>query len=361
MVIGVVDRKHTMPILTNILLEVQHEKLRMIATDLEIELVVEITDVISASSEGRMTLPGRKLLEIVRSLDDNAEVSLTLSKGNKVSVEYRKSRFVLSGFSPDEFPVVKSQVQDTPVLVTEKSFLGLIKRTAFAMAHQDVRYFLNGMLLECSPDQLRVVATDGHRLASSWTACAQTASHLDVGSQVILPRKVVVELLRLLSDREDLLDIRLGKSHVRFQIGTLTFTSQLLDGRYPDYHRVIPREGSNQLVLDRELFKSALARAAILSNEKFRGIRLQLTSEQLILSANNPEHEEAQDVLDVQYDGDAVDIGFNVGYLLDVLNVMECQQVRFVLSNGNTSAIVKQEGSENDAIHSLFVVMPVRL
>ncbi len=359
-VIGVVERKHTMPILSNILLHLHEGTLTLTATDLEIELIGKITDIESHSGDGKMTLPGRKLFDIVRSLQDNALVTLSLGKNQKVTIESLKSKFTLSSFNSDEFPMVDSQLGEQHVMILEKDFLFLLKRTAFAMAHQDVRYFLNGMLLELDSQHLKVVATDGHRLAVSSLPLKSEVQLM----QLILPRKAVLELLRLLSDREVQLTMTLGHTHVRFQMDQLTFTTKLLDGRYPDYHRVIPKESNHLVTIDQEAFKSALSRAAILSNEKFRGVRLQFSNHQLMISANNPEREEAQEELDIAYEGAAIDIGFNVGYLLDILNVIDAQKIQFSLGSGNASALIR-EHFETDATpvshQSLFVVMPVRI
>ncbi|NCX94044.1 MAG: DNA polymerase III subunit beta, partial [Gammaproteobacteria bacterium] len=231
---------------------------------------------------------------------------------------------------------------------------GLLKKTQFAMAQQDVRYFLNGMLFEVSAEMFRVVATDGHRLAMS-----TLERHFNFASvrQVIVPRKAILELLRLLGDSSDSVNIRFGTNHIRFEMKDYTFTSKLLEGRYPDYNRVIPAQGKNLMQANRDLFRNALARAAILSNEQYRGVRLQFKSGSLHLMANNPEHEEAQDEIDVHYQGRDLEIGFNVSYLLDVLGVNGGEEIRMSLEDAHSSALIRAAHDDG----CLYVVMPMKI
>lgn len=351
-VISIVEKRHTMAILSNVLFELNQGLLRLTATDIEVELVATVA-VEGNQTDCRLTLPARKLLDIVRSLPDESMITLIEGENHRVTLQSGRSRFVLSGLAADEFPKVDSLLEGEQLVIPQNKLQFLLKRTAFSMANQDVRYFLNGLLFEMDNDALRVVATDGHRLA---TTCLKVQSNHPL-KQVIIPRKAVLELLRLVEDNDQTVNILLGKNHIRFSLGEITFTSKLLDGRYPDYKRVIPSESENVLLANRLTLKNALSRTAILSNEKYRGVRLQLTPNKLKLSANNPEHEEAQDEIEVQYQGEDIDIGFNVSYLLDVLNVVEEDTIRMTLAHTNSSALLR---GENDT-ESLYVVMPIRL
>ena len=349
-VIGVVERRQTMPILANVLIIAKNGRLSVTATDLEVELVAE-TDV-EADSDGEITVAGRKLLDICRAVPEGSDVTVSLS-GEKLSVRAGRSKFNLVTLPAAEFPVVED-IKSAQTITVSQAVLGrLIEKTHFSMAQQDVRYYLNGMLLEAGGKHLRAVATDGHRLA----LCQ---AELDGGSlseqQVIVPRKGVLELQRLMDGDGDL-DIELGSNHIRIQLDGIRFTSKLIDGRFPEYDRVIPKESSNELKADRGEFKSALQRTAILSNEKYRGIRLVIRDSGVVLQAHNPEQEEAEEELGVDYGGEDIEIGFNVNYLLDALNAVEGDDVTLSVQDSNSSCLIRQPGNED----CTFVVMPMRL
>ena len=349
-VMSVVENRHTMAILANILLDADNGTLSLTATDLELELVAKTQAAIE--QPGKITVPGRKLLDISRSLPEGANITLT-HNASQVVVTSGKSRFQLSTLSAQEFPSVEGELGSTTLTLPQNTLAYLIKKTHFAMAQQDVRYFLNGMLLEIKNNNLRTVTTDGHRLAT----CVVPLDQDIPLTQVIIPRKAVLEMLRLLEESDQSVVLTFGKNHLRVELPDFVFTTKLLEGRYPDYNRVIPAEGQNTLTVDRKLYKQALSRTAILSNEKYRGVRLNLGEKRLVLMANNPEQEEAQDELEVQYQGDAIEIGFNVNYLLDVMGVLECDAVQMNLTNANSSALVR-DPNNND---SVYVVMPIRL
>lgn len=351
-IIGVVERRHTMPILANILLEVKDGELRMTATDTEVELIARVPNV--TGEEGAITVPGKKLVDIIRSLPENAHIEFILDKKHKFTVQSGRSRFLLSHLPAEGFPNVSLELGDKSVDLPQKTLMQLLKRTYFAMAQQDVRYFLNGMLLELNGNVIKTVATDGHRLALSAATIADTQLPL---MQVIIPRKAVLELMRLVEEIDDPVTLILGVNHIRAVLPEYTFTSKLLDGRYPDYSRVIPKEGVNKMHADRDTLKQALSRTAILSNEKYRGVRLQLGEGLLKLMANNPEQEEAQDELEVKYQGEKIEIGFNVSYLLDVLGVLDNGDVQMSLANANSSALIHTAGKPD----SVYVVMPIKL
>ena len=349
-VIGVVERRQTMPILSNILMIAKDGQLAVTATDLEVELVAQTE--VETESDGEITVSGRKLLDICRALPEGAQVNVSLS-GEKLSVRAGRSKFNLVTLPAAEFPVVEDIKAGQTISVSQVSLARLIEKTHFSMAQQDVRYYLNGMLLETGGKYLRAVATDGHRLA----LCQADLDGDDLDEQqVIVPRKGVLELQRLMSG-EGKLDIELGSNHIRIQLEGIRFTSKLIDGRFPEYDRVIPKESSNELKADRGEFKSALQRTAILSNEKYRGIRLVIRDSGVVLQAHNPEQEEAEEELAVEYAGEDIEIGFNVNYLLDALGAVEGDDVTLSVQDSNSSCLIRQPGNED----CTFVVMPMRL
>jgi len=349
-VIGVVERRQTMPILANVLIIAKNGQLSVTATDLEVELVAQTE--VDAESDGEITVSGRKLLDICRALPEGSEVSVSLS-GEKLSVKAGRSKFNLVTLPAAEFPVIED-IKSSQTITVSQAVLGrLIEKTHFSMAQQDVRYYLNGMLLETGGNHLRAVATDGHRLALSQA----TVDGADLAEQqVIVPRKGVLELQRLMSGDGEL-NLELGANHVRVQLDGIRFTSKLIDGRFPEYDRVIPKESSNELKADRGEFRSALQRTAILSNEKYRGIRLVIRDSGVVLQAHNPEQEEAEEELVVEYGGEDIEIGFNVNYLLDALGAVEGDDVTLSVQDSNSSCLIRQPGNDD----CTFVVMPMRL
>ena len=349
-VIGVVERRQTMPILANVLLVAKDGDLAITATDLEVELVANTG--VQVDAPGEVTVPGRKLLDICRALPDDAEVSISQS-GDKLMVRSGRSKFTLTTLPAAEFPTVEDINAGQQIAVSQAVLGRLLEKTHFSMAQQDVRYYLNGLLLETGAGTLRGVATDGHRLALCESA-------LEGGKapeqQVIVPRKGVLELQRLMSGEGDL-TIELGTNHVRIQLDGIRFTSKLIDGRFPEYERVIPQDNSNALTADRGLFRGALQRTAILSNEKYRGIRLVIRKGNMVLQAHNPEQEEAEEELEISYDGDEIEIGFNVNYLLDALGAIESDEVSLAVVDGNSSCLLREPGKDD----CKYVVMPMRL
>ena len=348
-VIGVVERRQTMPILSNVLLVVKDGSLSVTATDLEVELVAQAD--VDTESGGEITVSGRKLLDICRALPDGTAVTVSVS-GEKLNIRGGRSRFNLATLPAAEFPVVEDIKAGQKITVSQEALARLIEKTHFSMAQQDVRYYLNGMLLETGKGRLKAVATDGHRLA----LCQ---AEIDGGAdeqQVIVPRKGVLELQRLMSGDGEL-NIELGTNHIRIQLDGIRFTSKLIDGRFPEYERVIPKESSNELTADRGAFKGALQRTAILSNEKYRGIRLVIRDSGVVLQAHNPEQEEAEEELEVEYSGEDIEIGFNVNYLLDALGAVDGEEVCLSVQDSNSSCLIRQPGKDD----CTFVVMPMRL
>lgn len=352
LVAGVVERRQTLPILANVLMVLDGDRLALTGTDLEVELVGRVQLPVAGES-GEVTVPARKLVDICKSLPEGSNIEFT-AQDSKVTVKSGRSRFTLATLPAREFPNVEDSMGTHQFTVKQGQLKRLIDRTGFAMAQQDVRYYLNGMLWEIKGKQMRVVATDGHRLALCTLPGKIEATD---DTQVILPRKGVLELARLLLEDEADIAIVIGSNHIRATTNDFTFTSKLVDGKFPDYQRVLPRSPDKIVLGSRLELRQAFTRAAILSNEKYRGVRLKLTKNSLDIIANNPEQEEAEEAVPVDYQGDSLEVGFNVSYLLDVLGVLSGEQVKLSLSDPNSSALLE----ESDAGDSLYVVMPMRL
>ena len=353
LVSGVVEKRQTLPVLSNVLLEVEGNQLALTGTDLEVELIgrVELSE---PASDGAITVPAKKFLDIVRSLPEDAIISLQQTE-DRVQVASGRSKFTLSSLPATEFPNIEQDDSAQEYRLPQNLLSQLIDATAFAMAQQDVRYYLNGMSVELNQSLVRTVSTDGHRLAMS----SRHVEGLNVPErkQVIVPRKGILELNRLLSDDDQPVQLYIGSTHLRTTTDEFTFTTKLVDGKFPDYERVIPRGGDKEVVGDRQVMKAIFSRAAILANEKYRGVRMSLSEGSLVVKANNPEQEEAEVAVEVDYSGPELEVGFNVSYLLDVMNVIRGEQVRFVLADANSSALL----TDFDDDSSMYVVMPMRL
>jgi DNA polymerase-3 subunit beta len=352
LVAGVVERRQTLPVLSNVLIQLRGDQLSLTGTDLEVEIIGRLS-LGEASVDGEITVPARKLVDICRSLPDGSVIEFSEDEG-RILVKSGRSRFTLSTLPAADFPNVEDSPGNLRFSCAQHEIKRLIERTAFAMAQQDVRYYLNGMLWEVRQDQLRVVATDGHRMAMcTRTFAINTAEVI----QAILPRKGVLELSRLLDDSNAQVEIVLSGNHIRVTSSDYTFTSKLVDGKFPEYERVLPRGGNKVIIGSRLELKQAFARTAILSNEKYRGVRLLLSTGALTIVANNPEQEEAEEQVTVDYTGDSLEVGFNVSYLQDVTNVISDDNIKITLSDANSSALL-EEPENGD---SLYVVMPMRL
>jgi DNA polymerase-3 subunit beta len=348
-----VEKRHTLPILSNVLLEKKGNKLTFLATDIEIQVTTS-AEVAEGDGDGAVTVGARKLQDILSKLPGQ-EVTLSLEE-KRLQIKAGKSRFNLQTLPAEDFPrMAMSETEPRKIEVTQKQFRHLLGQTQFAMAAQDVRYYLNGLLLLVDGSELRAVATDGHRLAYASIALDDNVSlpRLDL----ILPRKTVLELNRLLADSDDPVRIEMTSNQIRFQFGNITLVSKLIDGKFPDYERVIPANLNNIVSLNRITLLQSMVRAAILTNEKFRGVRLILTPGSLKIVAANAEHEEAQEEIEIDYSGDAIDVGFNVGYLLDVLNNASSELVEWGFNDANSSALMTLPG--NDRFK--YVVMPMRI
>lgn len=350
-VTSVVEKRQTLPVLSNLLLDVDGETVTLTGTDLEVEMRTRVP--VTDSQQGSITLPARKFADICRALPDQATLSVAL-EDDRALIRSGRSRFVLSTLPANEFPAIDVEKDVLSFEMPQNQLKKAIDRTYFAMAQQDVRYYLNGMLFEIGPAALTLVATDGHRLA-----LCDTPHEIDTeeNQQLIVPRKGVVELLRLLEDSDEAVRVELGSNYIRITNSDMAFTSKLIDGRFPDYNNVLPKNADKIVTCDREALRQSLSRVAILSNEKYRGIRLELSMGSLHIFAHNPDQEEAEEELAVDYSGGELEVGFNVSYLLDAVTAGESEQIQIHLSDPNSCCLI-QGVNEGD---SKYVVMPMRL
>ncbi len=352
LVSGAVERKSTSPILGNILLDVSGQSLTLVATDLELEMV-SYAQVDNQAEDGKVTVPARKLLDICKSLPEDSMLTFE-SDADVIKLSTGRSKYLLSTLSADDFPNIESWRGDVEFKLLKSELLRLIESTHFSMANQDVRYYLNGMSIETENNEIRSVATDGHRLA----ICKIVNDSLALPArQVIVPRKGILEIIRLLDPVEETIQVFLGSNHIRIIDKEFSFTSKLVDGRFPDYRRVLPRNGDKYMETNKDQLRQVLSRASILSNEKFKGVRLNFTSSLLKITANNPEQEQAEEELEINFPYEDLEIGFNVSYVLDVLNAIKDTEVKFTLADANSSVVI--EGSHSG--EALYVVMPMRL
>jgi DNA polymerase-3 subunit beta len=354
MISGVVERRQTLPILANVLMTVTEDRLSLTATDLEIELIGTTQLDQPAGLPGAITVSARKLLDICRALPDEALLQFSL-EGDHLMLRSGKSRFMLTTLPAQDFPNIGNCPFTTEFTLDQAKLKSLLAKTYFAMGQQDVRHYLNGALIDINQGVIKCVTTDGHRLAYS---SLNDVTMNDAKLRVILPRKSVLELMKLLDANDEVAArVCIGDNHFRIVSSGFTFTSKLINAQYPDYEKLIPRTIENTAIASREALKQAFARASILSNEKFRGIRLQLDNDLLRILANNPEQEEAEEIVHLNYQGDGMEIGFNVAYLLDVVSTIASENIRWSFSDPNGGVLI--EASEKD--DSLYVVMPMRL
>jgi len=350
-VVGIVERKQPLPILSNVLIEKNNSYIRFIATDLEIQISTQKA-LESNSDATSITVSAKKLQEILRILPDESKVSLDL-KEHKLLIKSNKSRFSLQTLPAQDFPLVSDQLENVSKINLKQGLLKkLLALVQYAMAQQDIRYYLNGVLLLIENKTIRLIATDGHRLAYASSSLDDDYSK----HEVILSRKTVNELSKLLSDSDEVISLELAEKQVRLAFTDVVLTSKVIDGKFPDFERVIPSY-TNHLILDRITILQALQRAAILSNEKFRGVRFVLTENNLKIISSNSEQEEAQDEIEIDYSGPSLDIGFNVNYLLDGLLNTPSQTVTFSFGDPNSSILITVPGEDEFK----YVVMPMRI
>ncbi|MFT5140067.1 MAG: DNA polymerase-3 subunit beta [Lysobacterales bacterium] len=350
-VVGVVERRQTLPVLANFLLVAREGRLSVTGTDMEVELIASVDA--EVSQDGEITVPARKLVDIVRALPDGSKISFSVSD-EKATMTAGRSRFTLATLPAAEFPATDQVETLENVDLDESALKTLLDKTSFAMANQDVRYYLNGLLMDFNGGRLRTVATDGHRLA----VCDHEKDvSVSQDRQLIVPRKGVMELSRMLDDGDGTVSLALGRNHVRLIKDGTTFTSKLIDGRFPDYEAVIPVGADRQILVDKETFTRALQRAAILSNEKYRGVRLEAANGSLKILAHNPQHEEAVEEIEAEMNFESLAVGFNVTYLLDALSAIDTESVSLELKDANSSCLV----SAPDSDLNRHVVMPLKL
>ncbi len=355
MVVSVVEQRQTMPILGNVLVSVADNVLSLTATDAEVEIScrLPLETRLGTDDDGATTIPARKFFDICRSLSEQQPIQIT-TENDRVLIRSGRSRFTLSTLPAADFPVSSENPNMLSLNLPQSVLRELIAQTSFCAAVADVRYYLNGLLFDLMPSKLSVVATDGHRLALATREYQLPEQPL----QVIIPRKAVLELSRTLDNVDDEVKITLDQTHIRFEISDqLTLTSKLIDGRFPDYYGVLPHNPDKIVVATCDVLKQALARVAILSNEKYKGVRLNIKAGMLALSARNPEQEEAEEELEIEYDGESFEIGFNVNYLTDALNAIPTEKVELCFSDPNSSCLVKPQDSDQQK----YVVMPMRL
>ena len=348
---GIVEKRHALPILSNLLLESKQGSLRFTATDLEMQISTQVKT--ELSEEFQITISAKKLFDITRALPESSKIDIQIEEA-KVTVKAKKSRFNLQTLPAQDYPVMTKEVDDAVELkLPQKKFKALLKQVDFAMAQQDIRYYLNGLLIEIKEKNINIVGTDGHRLSFTSTDLNTSGQQ----AQVIVPRKTIVELVKLLNDTEDPVEIVFSKNQVGFKFSDINLITKVIDGKFPDYSRVIPEGHGNSFNINRSLLLDSMLRASILSNDKYRGIRMVIEGNNLKLVSNNSEHEQAEEELEIDYKGDKIDIGFNVTYLIDVLTNIQSDQLTIAFNDSSSSCLVTIPNNEKYK----YVVMPMRI
>jgi DNA polymerase-3 subunit beta len=348
---NVVERRQTTPILANVLLRVKGNQLTLTGTDSEVQIIASAK--VESIEDGDITLPARKLIDLCKSLPDGAQLDITIDK-EKAIIRSGRSRFTLATMPAMEFPEIDSITFKSQFELPQQNLKILIEQTQFAMAQQDVRYYLNGLMFDVTEGSVTTVATDGHRLA----CCTHTTkTNVSAPQQVIIPRKGIQELLRLLEPSKDLVAINISQNHLQVKLKEVTFTTKLIDAKFPDYQQVIPKNANNEMRVTRVALLQAFTRVAILSNEKFRGMRFHLAKQLLKVSVHNPEQEEAEEEIEVNYSAAEFEIGFNISYFLDVLSIIKTEEVGIYFTDANSSCLLKGIGDDQ----CRYVIMPMRL
>lgn len=352
-IIGVVEKKQTLPILGNVFMQLEQNTLTLVGSDLETEITTTVRNI--GGDDGKITVSARKLYDICRSLPAESQLALIIEDDNRMIVKAGKSRFTLQTLSAEDYPRLEETEWRYELNLSHEQLSQLLTRTAFSMAQQDVRYFLNGLLLEIRDNQILAVSTDGHRLAKTQISIDSTGIDL---VQSIVPRKAALEIARFLSnDADQTVSVKINASHIRVESGDFLFISKLIEGRFPDYEKVIPANLDKHVIINRGQLIDILSRAAILSNEKFRGVSLAVSGSVLKVASHNPDQEHANDEMTVDYSGTDIEIGFNVNYLLEALKACDSESIDLGLLDPNTSCTFHAEGN-NDTI---YLIMPMRL
>ena len=350
--LSVANSKSTMPLLSCILFDINNNNLKITASDLDTEISCNIA--IECSLSMKLALNADKIYNIVRSLNDNSMIDFNIDD-NKVTIASNKSKFNLMSLNADNFPLIDGNIQEESGFdLSQQDFHHIISKIDFSMANDDTRYFLNGMFWQVNGNLLRAVSTDGHRM--SITEAIINSKVIDATCQSIIPKKAITELKKIVAKTEDTIKICLGKTYIKAEFGDFVFISKLIDGRYPDYQKVIPKNNTKLLAIDKKALKDSLLRTSILANDKYKGVRLNISQGQILLSANNPENEKAEESVEVQYSEDTMEICFNYRYLLDIISVLNEETMHVYLDNPNMSALVKDEKD-----NSLFIIMPMKI
>ncbi len=350
-VVGIVEKRQALPILSNLLLVGKDNKLTFTATDLEMQTSLNIETKIETDFE--ITISARKLFDITRALPENSILDFQINE-SRVNVKAGKSKFNLQTLPSKDYPLLmKNDSEAVTINLSQKQLKGLLKQVDFAMAQQDIRYYLNGLLFEIQGQKLNIVGTDGHRLSFTSSKLKKSFDK----KEVIIPRKTIMELIKLLEDIDDDVEVQILNQQVTFKFGDIFIITKVIDGKFPDYNRVIPVGYENGFLIDRQMLLNAMQRASILSNEKYRGIRLVLSENNMQLITTNSEQEEAQEDIEIDYKKEAIDIGFNVTYLIDVLNNIQFDQLSFSFKDSNSSCLVTIPNNEDYK----YVVMPMRI
>ena len=350
---SIAERRQTIPILANLRIVARDGKVEITATDLEIQIKT-LTEVKKIVEEGEITVSARKMSELCRSLPDNEDLEFDLNNG-KLTVSSKNFHADFATISALDFPELEIKEETNSLSISSSALQRLLNKTAFCMASQDVRYYLNGLLVEYKGGEVNAVATDGHRLALATSPLDKTIT-ID-GERQILPRKAVLELSKILRQENEDIKITFGNSSLSIQDENLDFSTKLIDGKFPDYEKVLPSGEPSSLEVSKESLQSALSRASVLSNEKYRGVRFALDKNTLKLTANNPEKESAEELLEVKYSGSPMEIGFNIGYILDVLGTIETDSIELNFYGDESSCLIKEPGNETE----VYVIMPMRL
>jgi len=352
-VTGIVERRHTLPILSNVLVDVEDHAVHFLATDLEVQIRAT-AKLETAHKPGSLTVGAKKLQDILRALPPDADTALE-TKESRLTVKAGKSRFALQTLAATDFPkIAEAKDEATKVAIPQRDFRRVLGLVQFAMAVQDIRYYLNGVLISCDGTTLRVVATDGHRLSMASYKLAEPVAKIEA----ILPRKTVLELIKLLDESDDPIHMAMHQNQVRFSFAGIEIVSKIVEGKFPDYTKVIPSGYTNHVQLNRVEFQSALQRASILSNDKIRGVRLVFTKDSLSIICSNNEQEEAEESVSIAYEREPMDIAFNIAYLLDALGHLSTETIQLSLGEANmSSALITQPGSDDFK----YVVMPMRI
>jgi DNA polymerase-3 subunit beta len=350
-IVSVIEKRQTMPILSNVLINLNKDSLTLTGTDLEIQIIAKIE--IESELTGAITIPARKFLDICRLLPNGADIKFE-KHDDKIKIISNRSRFSLSSLPAEHYPEFAESQFENEFYINAGKFKKALEKTVFCMANQDVRYYLNGLLLNISNGKLKLVASDGHRLSICEDSLDQATGY---ETRIILPRKGVLELSRLLDDPEAELRIEFSSNNIRISIKNLVFSAKLVDAKYPDFSKVFQQTFFDEIRIERLLFKDALTRVAILANEKFKGVTFDINSNNLRISTHNPEHDEAEEELEIEYHGEAMSISFNAQYLLDAISNLESEQAAIIIASNASSCFI---GEPNESIYK-FIIMPMRL